>query len=179
MPIDLVGIMGRAGSGKDTIADLMVHEFEFTKVSMALPLKEGLAKMLGVPLELMDNREQRELPYKNYNVSIRQMLQTLGTDWGREMVSPDIWVDGLIEKVKSINAPVVVPDVRFSNEARAIREYGGVLIEVSRPDNPEVVPAHASENVPLRFADYRFVNDKSIKDLEASVTRLLLALLRD
>lgn len=168
----LIGIMGKAGSGKDTIADHLCKEFVLDKYSLSTPIKEGLAAMLGEPLELMNDREARELPYGGLGKSIREMLQTLGTEWGRNVVHPDIWVNLAISRGIT---DTVIPDIRFRNEVDAIRKKGGILFWVERSNNPLSVPDHSSENsVNMLLADDVFYNDGTIDDLRHSVSQCVL-----
>jgi hypothetical protein len=77
----------------------------------------------------------------------RRAMQTLGTEWGRGCIAPDLWVRLFLlraERHRAAGAPVVCDDMRFANEAEAIRGAGGLLVRVDRPG---VAPAagHASE----------------------------------
>jgi len=166
--LNLIGFMGKAGSGKDTAADILVREFGFTKESLAAPMKRGLAAMLDLPEEAMNNRIDREKPYLHYEVSIRRMLQTLGTDWGRNMVHEDIWVDNLMRR-HSRNRNTVVSDVRFENEAKRIKKAGGIVVALIRPENREIVPQHSSENMPMHLANFVITNGGDLDSFEAEI----------
>jgi len=69
----------------------------------------------------------------------RLLLQLLGTECGRKIIHPNIWVNSLMSEYKPIeNSNTVYPnwvitDVRFPNELRAIKEKGGITIRVNRP----------------------------------------------
>jgi len=109
------------------------------------------------------------------------MMQTIGTEWGRELINPSIWLlraDQVIAEWQEQDPAlpgVVISDVRFENEATWLREQGGLLIHVSRPDAAEVV-IHASEaGVASHPDDYLALNDGSIDELNeqlASIMRL-------
>lgn len=151
----LVAFTGKAGSGKTAIADEMCDdEFAFIKVKFAAPLKDMLESLLlsaGVPEdELVDYIEgdRKEKPTKFLmGKSPRDLMLTLGTEWGREMVHPGFWVNIWVQRVRSLmdhGYSVVVDDLRFPNEAVAIRDLGGVIIRVDR-ESAKVVN-HKSEN---------------------------------
>lgn len=134
----LVGIMGAKGAGKDTVADTLCAASGGRKLSMATPLKNMLIA-LGVPPEAIEDREAKEAPCAALDGAIlRWGMQSLGTEWGRKLISPNLWVS----RVEAIivdhwranpQVPVIIPDVRFPNEVDMIRRNGGVLIRVRRP----------------------------------------------
>ncbi len=89
-------------------------------------------------------------------------MQTAGTEWGRDRVHPELWVRSLFARLP---AGGLVPDVRFSNEACAIRRRGGVVIRVSRPGHGGH-DTHASEQpLPDELVDIEVSNDGSRADL--------------
>lgn len=118
----LIGIAGKARSGKDTAAKYLLNKLgaDWYSASFADPMKEML-NVIGV--DTGDNF--KDLPVNQYGVSTRHMLQTLGTEWGRNLIDSDFWVD-VFANMNAYQC-VVVPDVRFENEADLIREFG-VLI---------------------------------------------------
>lgn len=118
----LIGIAGKARSGKDTTAKYLLNKLggNWSTASFADPMK---AMLNAIDVDTSD--EAKDLPSNQYGVSTRHMLQTLGTEWGRNLIDSDFWVDVFA----NMNARqcVIVPDVRFENEADLIREFG-VLI---------------------------------------------------
>jgi hypothetical protein len=165
----IIGLTGKAGVGKDTVADYLVKNHGFRKYSLAGPLKEML-KVIGVEC---DNRETKELPHPIFGVFPRRMAQTLGTEWMRNCVAADGWLrlaDQFIADFRTFsaddkNAPevqgIVFSDVRFENEAEFIRPRG-TLVHVMR--NTEAVAAHSSEaGVEFKDCDRCLLNDKTIE----------------
>jgi hypothetical protein len=122
--------------------------------------------------------DQKELPCILLNtITPRELLQTLGTQWGRELVHPDLWVR--CWKGRAISAlgdgfSVVADDVRRTNEARAICDLGGVMVKVVRPGGgSEAFSDHASEGGLEDWPfDHTIVNDGSIDDLQRQVLAL-------
>jgi hypothetical protein len=149
----LIGIIGLAGSGKDTLADQLSRQHHFFKYSFARPLKEALNAVFGWRMEQWEDRVWKETVQPWLGKSPRQCAQTLGTEWGRDLVHPELWVllaqrtwENLIvdERLLEQYKRMVIPDVRFDNEARWVLEQGGTLIEIRRKAAGSV-SAHVSE----------------------------------
>jgi hypothetical protein len=168
----LVGLTGPAGCGKDTVANMMTKE-GFTRYTLALPLKSGLQAMLGIPLEIWDDRVAKEQPLDWLGKSPRQLAQTLGTEWGRICVDQDLWVKLMLRRWQWLrsgsNPRMVVTDVRFNNEAKAIIEAGGTVWRVQRP-TVAFVAEHVSENgVDSQFVTGVVKNEGDIDALAVTV----------
>lgn len=146
----LVGVGHKKRSGKDTIANRLVDKHQFRRVSWADSLKEAARIIFGWTDEHLYGRlKERVDPY--WGFSPRWALQTLGTEACRNNIHQQIWVKSAwlrIEKIRDENPGVgiVVPDVRFPNEADFIREKGGYLWKVNRPGlAADEAANHASE----------------------------------
>lgn len=140
----LIGLTGKARSGKDTVANYLRDRHGFEVLTLARPLKHGLQAMLGLTEEHTDG-ELKEQVIDWLGVSTRELMQTLGTEWGRTHVASDVWLRVLArnyEKIKDRN--VVVSDIRFENEAEWVRRQGGWVVSVQR--EIEGVRPHESEN---------------------------------
>lgn len=144
----LVGLTGPAGCGKDTIANLMLKHGQFDRYALASPIKEGLWQMLDIPMSTWRDRTAKEAVIPWLGKSPRQLAQTLGTEWGRQQVHPEIWIKLMQRRWKrvqaSANPRMVVSDVRFDNEAQAINDAGGTVWRVDRPKGLPVA-THSSE----------------------------------
>ena len=171
----IFGISGKARSGKDTLAKMLLAEaHEGIHMSFAEPIRAFVADLLGVPVDLLQDSAWKEQPLPQLNgKSPRVLMQTLGTEWGRETIDPDLWIkvaQWRLERLSSDLVPpkvVVFSDVRFDNEADMIRSVGGTIVHVIRP-GAEVVAAHASENGIRRdLTDWTCMNDGSLLDLRA------------
>jgi hypothetical protein len=139
-PEIILGIGGYAGVGKDTLADLLVTRFSFTKISFADPMREMAAAMdpvVGFGEDDSPIRYTEAIEMCGYTQAkvvfpeVRQFLQRLGTEGGRKVLGEDIWVNAALSKVKD-KERVVIPDMRFINEASAIKDAKGYTIRVSR-----------------------------------------------
>lgn len=94
-----------------------------------------------------------------------QPMRTLGTEWGRECVSPTVWLDVWLAKARR-KSFVVVDDVRFENEAELIRLVGGQMWRITRP-GVERSTEHASEGGLDSWSKFTcdIVNAGTISDL--------------
>ena len=145
MPKLIIGITGYKGSGKTSGAEHL-HQVGFTRVRFAGILKQML-RVLGCEEQDVDG-DFKEIPSALLcDKTPRFAMQTLGTEWGRQMIGDDIWVNAWRKRVESYgdHTPIVVDDLRFENEAQAVLALGGFLIWVRRPGhNPT---DHASEDL--------------------------------
>ena len=158
--MEIIGITGLLGSGKGTVADYLIEDHKFLKISFADALKDACASMFGWDREMLEgvtdkSRKWREevdefwsdrLEKKNFTP--RQALQWMGTEAGRGVFGEDIWVAGVEKKILALQAlhnisdgeavaGVVLPDTRFPNEIKMIKRLGGVMVRVERGDRPD------------------------------------------
>lgn len=180
----LIGLTGYARSGKDTVAQLIVDAVgggtEVT--SFAQPMKSFCAEVFGFDFDQLYG-DKRDTPDPRWTrpdgtpLTPRYALQTLGTEWGRNC-DPDIWVKaGLRRAANSPSDVVVFTDVRFLNEAKAIRKAGGELWRVRRGDQPQP-HAHSSEaeiwsEAMGLLATQEISNNGTLDDLAWNVRRAL------
>ena len=172
----IIGICGFAGAGKDTVADIiLMTDPTGQKFSFADPMR-AMIRALGVPEEYMTDRDLKESPVPGLGRSYRQLAQTLGTEWGRNLHGANFWVHALQMRIEAdaLSGLCVIPDVRFPNEADWIHDIGGHLLRVNRPDNPFAVNPHESEQrVNGLDADRDIWNDGSIGLLNNKVSYIL------
>lgn len=152
----LIAFCGKAGAGKDTAAAALIRR-GFKKIAFADPLKEGVAAMLGIERSLLEDRVYKETVLPGIGKSPREMMQTVGTEWGRKLVHENVWVNlAMARAAKHEN--VVFTDCRFDNEALAVHEAGGVVIQIER-EGVAPVAAHASERgISLPLIDQFLIN---------------------
>lgn len=170
-PKRLIGIMGLARVGKDTATAHLCDTYGMESYAFADPIKSMLTGVFG---DLFRDGD-REAPIDWLGKSPRQLMQTLGTEWGREIVHPDLWVlvaDQMWKKYQEIGwgAGVVLSDVRFRNEAEWVLSQGGLLISLSR-EGVAAVATHVSEqNIPFDLANVSLENNGTVEELAAAVT---------
>jgi len=143
----IIGICGLIGSGKGTVADVLVGQ-GFTKVSFADKLKDGVSTIFGWDRAMLEGdtdesrqwREQRDDFWSaetEMEVTPRLVLQLFGTDCLRNGFHDGVWVSLLKKHMLDNPGNYVIPDVRFRNEQNMIRELGGQVWRVQRGDIPE------------------------------------------
>lgn len=257
--LNIIGVSGQAGSGKDTVANYLVEEYNFTKIALADPIKRfGYHVFLFNQHQLWGPSEARNAVDDRYNedtawdeaqgrleahgkdyvtdvlgdddrdkvtaaygalvhwffwlrenyrgkLSPRIMLQALGTEWGRDAIGEDVWMNYLLRSAKALlhengntkvlvydplrgvtdpaplrGAPlvrgVVVSDIRFENEFKRIRDEGGTVIRVIRPDTDTNaatigIAGHASEAHDYSFDNFDFIlnNEGTLIQLYRSI----------
>ena len=167
----LIGLTGKAGSGKDTVASFLVEQHDFMPVAFADPLKKGLMAMFNLGPEYFSDSKLKEEDIPELDVSPRILMQTLGTEWARNLLDENIWVDIARRKIKAFDSySVVVTDVRFENEAALIKELGGVILQVQREGLDGVgIQGHSSEVGRGVDADFVIVNDGTFEQLKEKV----------
>jgi len=188
----VIGITGKAGSGKDTFAELLKTALDQRcRISGAIaidqisaPLKDAVIAMLDIhPLEIEDRefKETSLLDDFGIDYSPRQMLQTLGTEWGRG-IDEDIWLKLLTPRLESYAKYgaeyCLITDVRFPNEHTWIDNMGGVVVEIYRPLAPAVA-SHSSEDGLNRETDYFISNDSTINGLRHQAEELADELMQE
>ena len=143
----IIGICGLIGSGKGTVADVLVDQ-GFTKVSFADKLKDGVSTIFGWDRAMLEGdtdesrqwREQRDDFWSaetEMEVTPRLVLQLFGTDCLRNGFHDGVWVSLLKKHMLDNPGNYVIPDVRFRNEQNMIRELGGQVWRIQRGDIPE------------------------------------------
>lgn len=175
--VTCVGISGYARSGKDTVAAHLIESAGFTRMSFADPMREALVNLNpnitfvgledSVELKLAVERFGWEA-LKSLAPEVRGLMQRMGTEVGREMFNEDFWVDAALDRAED-GSKLVFSDVRYPNEANAIKKLGGKVYRVTRKG---VGPAnsHPSE---IGMDDYEvdvlIENNGSLSDLAEKI----------
>lgn len=179
----IVGLTGYAQVGKDTVGGIM-KGLGFERLSFADGVREGMYALNPIvahgsltvedvlspgPIRLREIVDRIGWEKAKQISEIRQLLQRYGTEAGREIFGSDCWIQRALDKAEPFLA-YVVTDVRFPNEAEAIRAKGG---EIWRVDRPGYAPinSHASDvSVDEIEPDRIIVNDGTVQELEALVS---------
>lgn len=197
----IIGLSGYARSGKDTAAEGLTA-IGFKRVGFADKLRDFLYALNPVveveeiicpPPKTIEARcdcdhkllqghevfrvrdvidEHGWDGYKStsYGPELRALLQRLGTECGRELISDTIWIDAALNGQEG---DIVVADVRFPNEAQAIKDRGGLVFRITRT-GVEAVNAHPSETALDDWPwDYEIHNNGTVDDLHLKMRETL------
>jgi hypothetical protein len=173
----IIGLHGRARAGKDTVADALCRHHGYVKIAFATPIKEMLIGAGLCRRDDLDNSD-KEKPLAHLGVSPRLLMQTLGTDWGRDMIRRDLWIlraDQMFQQYWKFAREIVFTDVRFANEADYVRRLGGQIWHVLRALPANVTALHASDHgLPIVVgADSVIDNSAGLEQLGHEVKRAL------
>lgn len=184
-----IGLLGRAGAGKDTVAEILGREYGYRRVAFADPLKtlalavdpivhtyadgSGLGVVEYRLSELVDlygwDEAKRDFP------EVRRFLQRLGLEGVRHVIGDNTWIylaEAEIARARRDRVPVVVTDVRFPNEVEMLKRWGFELVWVVRPGARD--GDHPSENaVGPEDADLILGNDGPLSTLRDRVASLV------
>jgi hypothetical protein len=177
----LIGITGKIGSGKTTAANYLVSSCGFTEYTMAEPIKQ-IGTVFGFTHNQLYGTQKEKLEiHPHWGVSGREFLQKIGTDMFRDLlpqvipnmkISKSVWCDIFRLKYNG-QAPTVVSDIRFADEAQTIRDLGGVIIRIVR-DEGYACSEHISETGQSEIThDFLINNNSDTKSLYSSIDSIL------
>lgn len=192
--LKIIGIHGHAGVGKDTVADYLARYENVYREAFADPLKAACSAAFGIPLDWFNDPELKEQE-TFWGVTPRKIAQFVGTEMFRETVdrlyqqNVSHWVRLLEARLTGLSAPpagsgfyepgdtVIIPDVRFQDEANWIWETDGIIIHLKRQGcNGNVgIPGHASE-AGIDFngdKSYLIHNNSTLGDLYETVDEMI------
>lgn len=164
--------------GKTTAARFLVSEYGYSCISFADPLKAMVGTLLTCAGHSYDDiqaycAEKKEAEIPVIGASYRHLARTLGTEWGRELVSSELWVN--IAEQKIIHSPrsICVDDMRFRNELDLLRGKGFKLVRITRETDRE--DSHASDVMLRDFTDWDHVieNNGTIDDFYRKIEAVL------
>lgn len=211
----VVGISGKARAGKDTLAQYLSSHYDSYTIALADPIKRMALHLGATADQLWGpSGRETPIPYKTpegQDIAVRLCLTALGTEVGR-LLSPNLWLDicaATIELLKAevphglthayshekgvvLNAfarktldMVIIPDLRFENEMRYVRErLGGVIFRITRSDvtTRDDLQKHSSETeqdgVPDTFFDRVLRNDGTMEQFASNVGEPALETIR-
>lgn len=189
----IIGICGFQSSGKDTIANYLVKNHNFIKLSFASATKDVVSCLFSLDRNMLEGntpecrkkREEVDSWWSNRlgipNLTPRKMLQLIGTDVFRNNFHKEIWISILEKKLLfNLHSNIVISDCRFSNEINILKKYNAKIIHVYRNlpnwfipyknnetiDSEEFNKIHSSELDWIKSDfDYDINNNSTIQNL--------------
>ena len=189
----IIGLCGAQGSGKDTVANILVTKYGFVRLSFADALKDVVAILFSWPRHMLEgdtpeSRAWRLAPDAEWSLKTgipgfnpRKALQMVGTDLIRDRIYINLWTDIVKNRIAMIvtanpKAKIVVTDCRFTNEVAAVKKFPGArLVRIVRPEcEPLSSHSHLSETVDLsESVDITLDNNSTIEALKTSVEMII------
>lgn len=186
----LIGVCGRAYSGKDTLAEHLVAEYGYRRVAFADKVKEAVYALnpwvaldniypaLGVyRLQELTAEYEGDDPVtlvnhvKHYD-EVRRLLQGMGNEVGQGVFGKHFWVELVLRQIQP-GEMIVISDVRYPHEADAIREVGGCVIRVTRPSQPSIGNHPSEALVDECKVQVDVVNDSTIAEYVSNAVEAL------
>lgn len=193
----IIGLSGYSGSGKDTAADVLVEQCGFVKVAFADKLRSALYTLN--PIVVADQEHHGMLPvnysgpvyrrlssiideygwdgYKKspFSNEIRKLIQTFGTDIGRDMIGENVWVNATLESLPE-SGDIVITDIRFENEMNAVLSMPNSTVwRVVRPGSGPVNNHVSETSLDTKHFEVVLYNDGDIEEFRNNVYRTYLA----
>ena len=181
----IISITGKIGSGKDTIADIIMqytpyHDWEIKK--FAGKLKDIAEILSGVPkINFEDQEFKKQDMGPEWGMTYRDLLQKLGTEAMRNGLHENVWVNALfadyhfnIEEDEQM-PNWLITDCRFPNELEAVKTHKGITIKVIRDSGNTIGTTHASETALDDYTEWDYIvdNNGSLEDLKTQVLSIL------
>lgn len=171
----IIGLSGYARSGKDTVAELLCLNYQFKRISFALPIRDAIYTLnpyLDEKIRVSDEVEDYGWDVAKSNPEMRRLLQVFGTEVGRNLFGENFWIDQAFKRADGYER-VVFSDVRFPNEAHAIEQKGGEVWRINR-HNHSAVNSHASEHAMDNYLFKHVIyNDGTLDELANQVFELM------
>lgn len=179
-----IALSGKAGSGKDLAARLIIEEIcsqtkclksDIKKIALANPVKEIAQIMFPVikSIDLYGNSKNRANVILNENFTIRQLLLDIGTKFGRSY-NDNIWLNVFDERIKNLNKHIIVTDCRFFNEIQHMKEKEFCCIRIKRDSKLKIdhITESGQDNINDSNFDYILDNNGSVNDLKLEITKI-------
>lgn len=172
----LIGITGKARSGKDTLAKYLWSQHCFTRIAFADPLKLAAQHIFGLTQEQTWDDAYKEVVIPYWGMAPRQMFQLLGTEAVKGTFGEDVWAKRWLMSYDSFKTTdhIVVPDTRCDVEADMIRALGGVIVEVRRGTGlVGSTGDHCSERGLSTLPDFVIDNEGTKEELYEKIEALI------
>ena len=173
----LIGLAGKAGSGKSHAAEVLWDTIEAIDIPFAARVKDTVSAMFGIDRLKLEEREFKETVLDLWGITPRQMLQDVGQGM-KQVFGPSIWVNLWLHTAREVlgHMNVVASDVRFEQEADTIRSLGGFIIHIERPDAPGTngnLNDVSERGIAFKPGDFHLLNAGTLEDFEENITHIV------
>lgn len=185
----LIGLCGAAGCGKSTVSKHLYEKYRFFDFALADPIYDMVAALTGLTKDTLKQRDVKEARLEWLGLSPRELLQRIGTEFGRRVIDDGVWIRHLMRRIDATAAAVdrmslggtkshfVISDVRFDNEAEAIMGRGGEVWRVVR-DSESCLAAGAAQHeseggISASYISRTLVNNGTVEDLLGRVDAVM------
>ena len=177
----IIGLSGKIGSGKDTVASIIKkYNNTFQDIAFAYKLKQITALLTSQDINNTMTQEGKNIYIEEFNMTIGQMLQQIGTNLFRDNFNDNTWILATFLQIKNNPGNYIITDCRFKNEAQAIKDNNGILIRINRnnnniSDNSTRNLQHQSEIDLDDYDNFDFIinNDLDLNHLEKNVINII------
>lgn len=177
----IIGLTGYAQSGKDTVANILVNNYGYTRVAFADKIREFVYRtnpLIETGISVQDMVDEYGWDVAKQNSEVRRLLQNFGVT-ARDMFGDTFWINQLLWGY-DWSVPTVVTDVRFENEAKYLKKWTPDDTQLWRIKRPgvEAVNSHVSESQLDGYpVDQIFMNNGTLEDLEVLIKTRMNGLL--
>lgn len=167
----LIGVTGRIGEGKTSVAEHLRNKYGFLLLSFSTPLKEAVAQLFGLQMTTLTTPVLKTRMILRWKKTSKEIMQIFGTECMRGHFGEDFWVKHMQDQLNQHSySNIVIDDVRFPEEVEMVYDYGGLLIRVIRPNNPYTMDkAHVSEQLSDAFTAITLRNEGTLDTLRTSI----------
>ena len=163
----VIGLAGFAGAGKTTIAEQIINELKqdnpslpVLRLSFASRLKEVLATLVGENMTFTRPEDKTALLYAGSDWRVRDFLTTFATEFVRDQIGADFWVDVMAKNLVELEQPtvVIIDDLRFPNELKLVQSLGEAIL-IKRTGNKNTIQHRSEEPEKLTIETHIKNND--------------------
>jgi dephospho-CoA kinase len=168
-------LSGYLQSGKDTVADYLVDEYNFTRFAFADALKDQVAEKYNIDRTLMDSSDGKKSKTSS-GETVRQILIKHGLEM--RTIDPDYWIKNIISSIdKSENKQgfYVISDWRYPNEYDQVYKYFGDIVKTIRINRWDTIPLQDASETGLDNLDFDYVieNKGTLEELHISLEKVV------
>jgi hypothetical protein len=179
----IIALSGKINSGKTTVSDIF-KEHNFIIDSFAKSVKDICCIIFGYDREKIEGNNKEDRLWREtidiniskllgYSFTPRDAMIKVGTDFGRNMIHPNIWIESLFNRYNN-QSNILITDLRFVNEYNEIKKKGGIVIRINRPNTSNNHNNHTSEcELDNYIFDYIIDNNGTIEELKEKVINII------